>query len=99
MADQLRHLAAERDRANVIVQVLPFSAGEHPAMSGSFDLLDFPEVTDQGVVHVENMTSVELLEEPQELRLYAEAFDYVSAAAIGPRESRDMLISLAEDLS
>jgi transcriptional regulator with XRE-family HTH domain len=98
MREQLQRLVAERDRGNVIVQVLPFSAGEHPAMNGPFDLLDFPEIEDLGVVYVENMANALLLEKPEELRLYTEAFDYVSAAALGPRESRDMLISLAAEL-
>jgi hypothetical protein len=41
MAAQLRSLASARDRAVVTVQVLPFSAGEHPAMTGSFVTLAF----------------------------------------------------------
>ena len=98
MREQLRHLAAERDRANVIVQIMPFTAGEHPAMTGPFVLLDFPESADLGVAVVENMSSALSLEKPDDLRSYAMAFDYVSAAALGPKESRDMLISLAEEL-
>lgn len=45
MAAQLRSLAAERDRAVVTVQVLPFPAGEQPAMTGSFVSLEFPPRT------------------------------------------------------
>jgi hypothetical protein len=98
MREQLRHLAAERNRANVIIQILPFTAGEHPAMAGPFVLLDFPEVTDLGVVHVEGMASAVSHEKPEDLRRYGQAFDFVSAAALGPKQSLDMLISLAEEL-
>lgn len=98
MRDQLRHLAAERDRANIIIQVLPFSAGEHPAMTGPFEIIDFPGATTTGVVNVENMTGALSLEREAELDRYGAAFDYISAAALGPKESRDMLIALAEEL-
>ena len=43
MRAQLAALAAERERSNVTVQVLPFTAGEHPAMAcGPFVLLGLP---------------------------------------------------------
>jgi hypothetical protein len=98
MREQLLHLAEERDRANVTVQVLPFSAGEHPAMVGPFVILDFPGPTELGVVHVEHMTSALSLEKDEDLAMYGQASDLVSAAALGPKESRDMLRSLADEL-
>ena len=98
MREQLLHLAAERDRSNIVVQILPFRSGEHPAMTGPFVLLDFPEVYDLGAVHLENMASALTLEKPAELQLYADVFEHVQAAALGPNESRDMLKLLAEEL-
>jgi hypothetical protein len=98
MRDQLRKLAAERERSNVMIQVLPFAAGEHPAMSGPFSVLDFPEPGDLGIVNLENMASTLSLETEDDLRRYEEAFDFLQAAALGPRESRDMLVSLAEKI-
>ena len=98
MRDQLAKLAAERKRSNVMIQVLPFAAGEHPAMSGPFSVLDFPEPGDLGIVNLENMASTLSLETEDDLRRYGEAFDFLQAAALGPRESRDMLISLAEQM-
>lgn len=96
MRAQLRTLAARRGRTTVMVQVLPFTAGEHPAMaSGPFDFLEFPEAADRGVVTIENLTSSLSLDAPEDLRQYGRAFDFLAAAALGPRESRDMLMSLA----
>jgi hypothetical protein len=95
MREQLLHLAAKRDRANVMIQVLPFGAGEHPAMVGSFAILDFPEVLGLGAVYVDNMTSAVTLENTADLQMYADAFEQVQAQALGPNESRDMLRSLA----
>jgi len=99
MRAQLRQLAAARDRATVMVQVLPFTAGEHPAMaSGPFDLLEFGQAADRGAVTLETMTGSLSLESDADLRQYADAFGFLQAAAQGPRETRDMLITLADQL-
>ena len=97
MAAQLRSLAAARDRAVVTVQVLPFSAGEHPAMTGSFVTLDFA-APDPGAVYLENAASALYLERPADVAWYAEAFRFVQAAALGPKETRDMLMAAADQL-
>ncbi len=99
MRAQLAQLAAARDRATVMVQVLPFTAGEHPAMaSGPFDLLEFGPAADRGAVTLETMTGSLSLESDADLRQYADAFGFLQAAALGPRETRDMLITLAEQI-
>ena len=96
MRAQLARLTAERDRSNVTIQVLPFTAGEHPAMaSGPFVLLEFPQAADPGVITAENLTGSLSLDAPDDFRQYARTFDFLQAAALGPRETRDMLITLA----
>jgi len=97
MAAQLRALAAERDRAAVTIQVLPFTAGEHPAMTGSFVILDFP-APDPGAVYVENASSALYLEQASDIQRYTETFRFLQAAALGPKESRDMLRAAAYEL-
>ena len=97
MAAQLRALASERDRPVVTVQVLPFSAGEHPAMAGSFVILDFPD-PEPSAVYLENASSALYLERLTDVQRYAGMFRFVQAAALGPKESRDMLIAAAQEL-
>ena len=41
-AEQFSHLVALTELPNVTIQILPFSAGLHESVSGSFALLDFP---------------------------------------------------------
>jgi hypothetical protein len=99
MHAQLAKLATGRDRDTVMIQVLPFAAGEHPAMaSGPFDMLEFAEAADRGVVTLENMAGSLSLESEAELRQYEKAFEFLQAAALGPRQTRDMLISLADQI-
>ena len=43
MRAQLEHIVALADRPHISAQVLPFKAGAHPAMDGSFIIVGFPE--------------------------------------------------------
>jgi transcriptional regulator with XRE-family HTH domain len=96
MRGQLAQLAAGRDRANVSVQVLPFTAGEHPAMaSGPFVLLEFTDPADPGVVTAEGLTSSLALDDPGDFRQYVQTFGFLQATALSPRVSADMLNTLA----
>ncbi len=54
---QLRFLAEANGLPNVMIQVLPYAAGAHGAMVGSFEILGFPDPIDPDVVYLENMSS------------------------------------------
>ncbi len=95
MRAQLLRLGTAHEQANVIVQVLPFTAGAHAAMVGPFQLLDFPDPADPGVVNVENVTGSLALEKPQELREYSEAWNAIQALALSPVDSRTIINSFA----
>ena len=99
MRDQLRHVAELARQAHVSVQVLPFKAGAHPAMDGSFTILDFPEPSDPDVVYLENQTGSLYLEEAPQIERYTLMFNYLIAKALDPDESLTMITHLAEDLS
>ena len=91
MRAQIGHLMKERDRANIIVQILPFSAGEHPAMVGPFTMLTFIDPADPGVVNVENITGAHALEKPEEIQSYEEVWNAIQAKAVSPADSRAIM--------
>jgi transcriptional regulator with XRE-family HTH domain len=95
MRAQLEHLMRERDRANVVVQVLPFSTGEHPAMVGPFMMLTFLDPADPGVVNVENVLGALAMEQPEELRAYEEVWSALQARAVSPDDSRAVMKTYA----
>ncbi len=70
MREQLEYLMAERDRANVAIQVLPFDSGAHPSMAGPFTMITFLGPGDLGVVYLKHPTSSLFLETPEEIRAY-----------------------------
>jgi len=95
MRAQLEHLIRERDRANVVIQVLPFSTGEHPAMVGPFTMLTFLDPADPGVVNVENVLGALAMEQPEEIRAYEEVWSALQARAVSPDDSRAVIKTYA----
>ncbi|MFD1542569.1 helix-turn-helix domain-containing protein [Nonomuraea guangzhouensis] len=98
-AEQLKHLAEMNQRANVMVQVLPFRAGAHAALTGPFSILRFPGANNMDIVYLENMTSAVYLEEAPEVGTYESVFDYLKASALSPNDSASMLIEVTERLA
>jgi len=95
MRAQLEHLMRERDRANVVIQVLSFSTGEHPAMVGPFTMLTFLDPADPGVVNVENVLGALAMEQPEEIRAYEEVWSALQARAVSPDDSRAVIKTYA----
>ncbi|WP_275936253.1 helix-turn-helix domain-containing protein [Sinosporangium album] len=91
MKPQLDHLLEMADRPNVTVQVLPFSAGAHPATNGAFEILEFPEPADPDVVFVENLTGSLYIERETDIYQYSMIFDHLRAKAMDPDESRRLI--------
>ncbi len=93
MRAQIHHLVVTAELPNVTLQVLPFSAGAHAGMDGTFTILDFPEPTDTDVVYAENATGGLFLEKADELRKYVFIFDHIRAAALRPEESVSLFLA------
>lgn len=106
MRGQLERILALSDEyVNVKVMILPFEAGGHPGVDGSFILLEFPpapegipDSTDPRVVYVDNLVSALYLEEPDQLMRYAAAWDSLCSEALAVDASRDTMRKLAEEL-
>lgn len=97
MRAQLEYLVKAADLPNVTLQILPFEAGAHAGMDGTFTILDFPEPGDPAVVYAENATGGLFLEKPEELQKYVFIFDHIRAAAMRPEESVDLIAKLAKE--
>jgi transcriptional regulator with XRE-family HTH domain len=99
MQKQLEHIVEMAKLDHVTVQVLPFSAGVHPAMDGSFSILGFPEPADPDVVYLENQAGSLYLEQEAEIDRYARMLRQLIAKALDPDESRRMIARVAKGLS
>jgi transcriptional regulator with XRE-family HTH domain len=78
MRAQLAHLAEMAELPHVTIQVLPFSAGGHPAAGGSVSFLRFPEGELPDVVYLEQLDSAVYLEKPAETEQYWDVLNKLS---------------------
>lgn len=95
MRDQVRHLANAAQRPNVTIQIIPFSAGAHPAMESTFDILEFDGMT-PSVVYVEGLAGNMYLERLPDLQRYEQVFDHLHHLALSPQDSIELLAETAE---
>jgi transcriptional regulator with XRE-family HTH domain len=92
MQRQIDHLISASGWPNVTLQVLAFSSGVHPALNGPFAIIEFPERFDSDVVYSEGVAGQAYLEErDKEVRVCAETFDLLRAAALSPAESVELI--------
>jgi transcriptional regulator with XRE-family HTH domain len=87
MRSQLEYLIEAAIRPHVTIQVLPFSAGWHPAMYGMFNIYRFPDNALPDVVYSEALTSATYLNKPEETTQYTEALDRMAAQAATPDQT------------
>lgn len=98
MRGQLAHLAQMAARPNVTVQVLPLVAGPHPATTGEFTILGFPELIAPDVVFLENMTSDLYVEQEAAVYRYVLAFDRLRSLALDPEKSVAYITTRADTI-
>lgn|SRR5574341_407294 len=97
MAEQLRYLADVAEQPNVELQVLPFDAETFGAAWINFILLRFGDDAASDVVYLEDYTDATYLDRPDAVRAYTTLWNRLQAAAIGPVESRRMILRIADE--
>ncbi|WP_330339209.1 helix-turn-helix domain-containing protein [Streptomyces sp. NBC_00557] len=95
MTEALRHVSALMRRRRAIVQVLPFSAGAHPAMEGALKLMEFEDAPP--LVYFEGVRTGRLEDDPATVARLRLVFDLLVASALSPEKSLALVEALAED--
>ncbi|QLH23573.1 helix-turn-helix transcriptional regulator [Streptomyces sp. Rer75] len=85
--EQLSAILDVGKRQNVTIQVLPFSAGVLAGTTSAFSSFSFDSDPAVEAVTMENLRGTSILEDPQDLIAYTNAFDLLRSAALGPDES------------
>ena len=93
MRAQFRHLMEVSELPHVTFQVIPFDAGAHPGMPGSFILLQFGEAAIPDVIYVDTMAGELFLEEEADVRRYKLVFEHLRAVAASPESSLSLVTS------
>src|ERR1022692_3971687 len=98
MRRQLERLGEAARSPNVEIRVLPDAVGAHPAVTGEFTILHFPEPSAPDVVYIENMTSNLYVEHEAEVFRYNLALDRLRSLALRPEDSQAMIAAAADSM-
>lgn len=91
MGRQLEYLLQLGEEPNITIQILPFSAGAHPAMGSSFVHIRLTDPPDGEIVYLEDMCSADYLDRPQQIADYYTAFGMLASLALDPAASAIMI--------
>lgn len=91
MRDQLNRLLELEELENVTLQVLPFVAGAHAGMGGSFQIMKVGGPADFSVAIFDNPTGRMYVERDADVRAYVERFDQLCSAALAVAPSRELI--------
>jgi transcriptional regulator with XRE-family HTH domain len=94
LAEQLKRILHDTKRPNITVRVLPFEAGVHQAVVGSFEITEFTDKVDHDVVSVESLTGNTFLESDEDVAKYMQAFYNVTERALSPAQSANLIESV-----
>ncbi|CAM5623311.1 helix-turn-helix transcriptional regulator [Kitasatospora aureofaciens] len=96
MHEQILHLLKLAAEPSISIQVLPFSAGAHAAMSMPFHLLSFADVPGQ-IVYVEALTSSLYLERESDIARHEFVFEQLAKTAMTPQDSAAWMNQLLKE--
>lgn len=91
MTEQLGRLLDVGKEPNVTIQVLPFSAGVHPGMSGSFVVMEFAEAVDLPVVYADSAVGDQFVEDEADVQRHRAVFERLTAQALSPADSSKLI--------
>ncbi|MFE0515314.1 helix-turn-helix domain-containing protein [Streptomyces sp. NPDC058964] len=95
MRGQLAHLLAFAGNPRVNVQILPFSAGAHAGLTGSFNVYRFE--SDPTIVYTEGYGSGHPTANPDTVKDCSLRYDHLQAAALSLRDSAELIRCVMED--
>jgi transcriptional regulator with XRE-family HTH domain len=98
MFGQLTRLIETTELPNVELRVLPFAAGAHPGVDGSFTVLEFSDPSNPRIVYLDRMTNSEYLDSLRDVAAYRHAHERLRTSALSPIDSRGLIKGLLKEL-
>ncbi|MFE5915696.1 helix-turn-helix domain-containing protein [Streptomyces sp. NPDC056468] len=95
MRGQLAHLLSFERNPRINVQVLPFSAGAHAGLTGSFNLYRFE--SDPDIVYMEGYGSGHPTANPDTVKNCSLRYDHLQAASLSLRDSAELIRRVMEE--
>jgi transcriptional regulator with XRE-family HTH domain len=98
MRGQLERLLEASRLPNVTLQVLPFAAGAHPGMVGSFSILRFGDQELPDLVYLEHLASASYLSKSEEVDRYLHVMESICVRAAPPDRTAELLATMLKEL-
>ncbi|GGS73814.1 helix-turn-helix domain-containing protein [Streptomyces griseoviridis] len=95
MRRQLERLLEFNRNRWMRIQVLPYSAGEHPWLAGAFNVLRFPDHPD--IFYTEDMMSGHMTADPETIREASLHYAHLQAAALSVSDSAALIARVMEE--
>ncbi|MFF1677472.1 helix-turn-helix domain-containing protein [Streptomyces sp. NPDC058256] len=95
MRNQLAHLLEFSRDGWTQIQVLPFEAGQHPGLMGSFNLLRFDD--DPDLVYTEDFVQGHMTADPSKFKEGSLRYDHLKAAALSVEDSAALIARVMEE--
>lgn len=95
MREQLAHILAMQKRRWLEIQILPFSAGAHTGLMGSFNLLRF--ANDPDIVYTEDFVQGHMTANPEAVKEGSVRYDHLQAAALSVDDSAALIARVMEE--
>ncbi|MDX3455630.1 helix-turn-helix transcriptional regulator [Streptomyces sp. ME02-8801-2C] len=97
MRAQLERLLEVAELPNVRLQILPYRAGGHPCIPGSFTIVSFAETEAVDVVHVDTIASTLWVENESECAAYSGFFDRTARLSLTQRDSALLIDTIRKE--
>jgi transcriptional regulator with XRE-family HTH domain len=95
MRAQLGRLIDAADSLDVLIQVLPYSASDHPGTDGPVLVFDFADAPSSG--YTECKGGGMIVEQPEQVAGLVITMNLIRAAALSPRESRKHIVNIRDE--
>ncbi|MGW1814447.1 helix-turn-helix domain-containing protein [Streptomyces sp. NPDC002125] len=95
MRNQLARLLEFTGHRWMRIQVLPFAAGEHSSLAGSFNLLRFDD--DPDLIYTEDLIAGHMTANPETVREAARRYAHLQAAALSIEDSAALIKRVMEE--
>jgi transcriptional regulator with XRE-family HTH domain len=97
MRAQLDRLIDAADSPDIVIQVLPFTAGDHPGTDGPILVFDYAEAPSSG--YTECNGGGMIVEQPEQVSALVTSMNLIRAAALSPRESRRFIVKIRDEIT
>ncbi|MEV6505676.1 helix-turn-helix transcriptional regulator [Streptomyces sp. NPDC051642] len=95
MRNQLARLLSYENNPRVNIQILPFSAGTHAGLTGSFNVYRF--ANDPSIIYTESYGSGHPTANPETVKDCSLRYDHLQAAALSLRDSAELIRRVMEE--